>query len=137
MGGGQASQLGKVDFEIWVEGEGQDTSRNFWGGFGFMRLKMTEIFPLEGHAPKWQLGYFGRMLRGMKFTFVLPIIYLENDAMGKPILKSIGLNLAILSHENLQKTTKMAVSQNACFPKCFPKWPSVKWPSVKSLRLGL
>ena len=35
--------------------------------------------------------------------------------IGKPILNSIRLNLAILSNENLQKTTKMAVSQNAFF----------------------
>ena len=35
--------------------------------------------------------------------------------MDKPIWKSIGLNLAIWSHKNLQKNTKMAVSQNAFF----------------------
>ena len=75
---------------------------------------MTVLRPLKGVAPKWQLayfgskaGYFGRM-------------------MGKPILKSIGLNLAVLSHKNLQKTTKMAISQNPIFPKC---------PSPKSLLL--
>ena len=32
----QACQLGKLDFEIWVEGQGQDTSRQFGGGFGCM-----------------------------------------------------------------------------------------------------
>ena len=48
--------------------------------------KMTEIFPLEGRAPKWQLayfrpkvGYFGQMFWDMDFKFVLPIIYHEND----------------------------------------------------------
>ena len=37
--------------------------------------------------------------------------------MGNPIVKSIGPNLAILSHKNLQKTTKMAISQNTILPK--------------------
>ena len=33
----QAYNFGKFDFEMWVEGEGQDTSWNFKGGFGSMR----------------------------------------------------------------------------------------------------
>ena len=33
----QASQLGKFDFEICVEGEGQDMSRHFGDGFGSLR----------------------------------------------------------------------------------------------------
>ena len=37
--------------------------------------------------------------------------------MGKLILMSIGLNLAILVYKNLQKTTKMALSQNGHFEK--------------------
>ena len=36
-GGVQASQLGKLGFEIWVEGQGQDMSRHFGGGLGSMR----------------------------------------------------------------------------------------------------
>ena len=43
MGGGgagevQAYNFGNFDFEIRVEGECQDTSRNFKSGFGSMRL---------------------------------------------------------------------------------------------------
>ena len=39
-GGVQASQLGKLDFELWVKGDGQDTSRHFGGGFGSMRAML-------------------------------------------------------------------------------------------------
>ena len=35
--GVQASQLGKLDFEIWVEGEGQDMSQHFGDVFGSLR----------------------------------------------------------------------------------------------------
>ena len=38
----QAFNFRKFDFEIWVEGEGQDMSRNFKGSFGSMRT----IFPM-------------------------------------------------------------------------------------------
>ena len=35
-GGVQAFHFGKNDFELGVGGEGQDTSRNFEGSFGFI-----------------------------------------------------------------------------------------------------
>jgi len=37
--------------------------------------------------------------------------------MGKPIFRPNGAILAILSPKNPQKTTKMAISQNATFPQ--------------------
>ena len=45
---------------------------------------MTELCPIEGRAPKWQLayfrpnvGYFGHNFRDIDFKFVLPIIYIK------------------------------------------------------------
>ena len=46
--GAQAFNFGNFDFEIWVEGEGQDTSQNFKGGFGSMRT----ILPMWGVGAK-------------------------------------------------------------------------------------
>ena len=41
--GVQAYNFGNFDFNIWVEGEGQDTSRKFQCGFGSVRI----ILPCE------------------------------------------------------------------------------------------
>ena len=38
--GVQACHFGNLDFEIWVEGVGQDTSQPFEGGFGSMRAML-------------------------------------------------------------------------------------------------
>ena len=73
---------------------------------------MTEIFPLEGRALKWDLayfgprvGYFGHIFWDISFKFVLPIIYIKID--GQTNLKSIGLNFAInKAYETLQKPLK-------------------------------
>ena len=51
---------------------------------------MTELRPLKGVVPKWQLayfgpkiGYFGHMFWDMDFKFVLPIIYINIDIQTK------------------------------------------------------
>ena len=75
---------------------------------------MTEIFPLDGRWPilGQKLAILAECFEILTSNLFCPSFTLE--IMGKPILKSIGLNLA----------TKMAVSvsQNAFIPKC----PSVK-----------
>ena len=47
-GGVQASQFGKLDFQKWVEGEGQDPSRYFGGGIGSMHA----MLPMWGFGAK-------------------------------------------------------------------------------------
>ena len=47
-GGIQAYNFGNFDYEIRVEGEGQDTSRLFWAGFGSMRT----FLPMLGLGAK-------------------------------------------------------------------------------------
>ena len=50
--------LKKNDFELGVRGEGQETSRNLKGGFGFMRaiLPMWGLRAKNGPKPKIELN---------------------------------------------------------------------------------
>ena len=69
---------------------------------------MTEIFPLEGHAPKWQLaysrpkvGYVAQMFWDKDFKFVLPIIYINIDIQTK-----LEVNWTWIGHLSPQKPPK-------------------------------
>ena len=57
LGGVQAYHFGKKYFELGVGGEGQDTSRNFEGSFGFIRgiRPMRGLGAKLGQKPKMEL----------------------------------------------------------------------------------
>ena len=69
---------------------------------------MTELRPLEGVAPKWQLayfgpriGYYGHIFWDMDFKFVLPIIYINIDIQTK-----LEVNWTWIGHFSPQKPPK-------------------------------
>ena len=53
-GGVQAYNFGNFDFDIWVEGEGQDTSRRFYGYFGVHVRNFTHARPRSKNGAKHQ-----------------------------------------------------------------------------------
>ena len=69
---------------------------------------MTELLPLKGMAPKWQLvhfgrkiGYFGHMFLDMDFKFVLPIIYVHWYWYTNQIRSQLDLNWPYELQKNL------------------------------------
>ena len=65
-GGVQAYNFGNFYFEKRVEGEGQDTSRQFEGGFGSMR---TIIYPCEASEQKCMVKHQNLNQKRYSFDF--------------------------------------------------------------------
>ena len=89
-------------------------------------MTKAELCPLEGRVPKWQLAYFvpnadhlDNIFWDINFQFVLPIIYIKID--GQTNFEFNWTKFSLNSHFiplKPPKYTKMAIPQNAFFPKC-------------------
>ena len=65
-----------------------------------------------------KIGYFDHIYWDMDFNFVLPIMYTNIEGQTQ-----LEVNWNQIDYVGLQKTTKMAISQNAIFAKCQSQSP--------------
>ena len=84
------------------------------------RIKNVRVMPIQSWGKsgilayfRLKIGYFCHIYWDMDFNFVLPIIYTNIEGQTQ-----LEVNWTQIDYVGLQKTAKMALSQNAIFDKC-------------------